>query len=92
MISSLTADLRGKGALRAEDRLLLNMRPILTELPAVVANLPMVQAAQVLVRAQPVPLLTAPPEPPDTPSPTSYASWADYLAATTQAQRPIGVC
>jgi len=61
-------------------------RPTLTELMAAVADLPAAQAAEVLARARPAPR-TAPPESPGTAPPPLYASWEDYLAATTWAER-----
>jgi hypothetical protein len=61
-------------------------RPTWTELQAAVADLPPARAAHVLARARPAPR-TAPPETPGTLPPPLYASWDDYLATTTRAER-----
>jgi hypothetical protein len=61
-------------------------RPTWDELKSAVAHLPAAQAAQALARARPAPR-TAPPETSRTPPAPLYASWDDYLATTTPAER-----
>ncbi len=81
-ISTRTGAMSGSAGRYPPDR----ERPTRAELVAAAAGLPAAKAAQILARAQPAPP-KAPSGSPGTRPPPLYASWDDYLATTTPAER-----